>query len=1487
MKPIFHKAGLNLLITILSVFSLSAQDVGVSRITPPSKMTCGATSTPIQVEITNYASGSISSKIPIVMVVTGSGTFSTSDTLKRTISASGKDTITFSKKLNTQPGGTYNIKVYTNVSGDANRKNDTLTLSLKLDTSPEDPKVSDNTKCGPGTVKLVNKNKVKGAYTVWADDAAFSKIYSTNDSITPYLKATRKFYVRNAFLGKDSVTTTFKAGNSQQGNIFNVKTKSLVQVNSFDLNFTNSGVFNVEFYYKKGSFVGYDNKPSYWTKVGSTSVTCKSSGVPTHVDFGKSVTLEPNQVYGFYLRLDTSTSGNLSYTNGSGSSAGGDSFYNSDLVVYSGLGVANFFGTKFEPRIWNGTIYYQTIGCASNTILTTATIIEGTSGTDFVKGRKFQGVMSAGTKSKPDLVCAGDSLIYDLISPSIFKQSDYGTKWEVTNFTFQSPTGYSPANKVLNKPSSTSSGYLAFSATSKDLDSVYILNATVTNLSTKCDTTMTRYVVVSIHPKAAFNISPGCQSSFISFTNKTSPDPSTNAGKLVNYTWDFGNGDVSYDFNPKYAYNKPGTYKVLLRADNGSCADTISKMLTVYPDARGSEFQRPAAYNAVYNQGNLKDPDRSCALDTMVYEISSPSNFTNSDYGKSWRVTGVTVMSAGLNTIIKDTFTKAANASNNFRIGIIPPAKFTDSLLIIKVSLRGLTGGCDSTMTRILRVGTESPVASFKVANGCQSKNTAFTNTSTPSPTSAAGKLVKYTWFFDDGDTSHSINPVHEYRYPGTYKVSLVADNGSCHDSTSYPLVIYPNVLGSQFSASTLFKGLFNNGDKFNPDNACARDTLVYEITPPANFQNADYGKDWRVKSVTFMSTGLNTVFSDTFTMAADAKNNFRVGIVPPAKYADSMLVLNVVLEGIAGGCDSTMTRLLKVGTLPHADFAFDDVCEGQETTFSDLSSIKGNIYLSYSWDLGDGSSANQSNPSHTYSSPGTYDVKQTVISAFGCTDIVTKSVKVYAKPKVRYANTTACVGQPITFRDSSETEGTIVSWFWKFPNGLKRTIANPTYTFTKAGTYTITYGVSVSTGCMDTVDQIIIVNDLPKASFTYKAGCLGSPTTFTNTSTGTNLQYFWDFGNGVTSTDKNPDQTYFVSQNYTIKLTVLSDAGCTDVHTITFTPAASPKARFNYQPACVNTPMRFTDSSDYVSSFQSLKWDFGDKGTSTNGTPTHVYTAPGKYMVTLRVVNSAGCADSIQKEVEVFDAPVAAFDANTVCEGSPTAFTDKSSSSAGAISYSWNFGDNSSASTDKDPTHTYAEAGTYSVTLNINSLSCSDTKTMDVTVFKSPSATFTFKATGKKVVFTAGSTNYKSYTWYFGDGDSSNEMNPTHIYPDLSNKIVKLVVTDENGCKGEATMAVNTGIHDPNPNNYGVNIYPNPFSHGAHLDYTLDKRSLTKVVLQDMNGRDVLLIKASGMEQAGEHNLTFDASGLSSGIYILKVIVGDEVYNQRIEKLK
>jgi 5-hydroxyisourate hydrolase-like protein (transthyretin family) len=94
-------------------------------------------------------------------------------------------------------------------------------------------------------------------------------------------------------------------------------------------------------------------------------------------------------------------------------------------------------------------------------------------------------------------------------------------------------------------------------------------------------------------------------------------------------------------------------------------------------------------------------------------------------------------------------------------------------------------------------------------------------------------------------------------------------------------------------------------------------------------------------------------------------------------------------------------------------------------------------------------------------------------------------------------------------------------------------------------------------------------------------------------------------------------------------------------------------------------------------------------------------------------------------------------------------------------------------------------------------------------------------------------------------------------------------------------------GIHSQDENEYSVKVYPNPFTGVTHLTYTLDKRSVTKVTLQDLNGREVQVVKAAGMETEGQHDVSVDANNLASGVYLLKVIVGDQVYNERIEKLK
>ena len=142
-----------------------------------------------------------------------------------------------------------------------------------------------------------------------------------------------------------------------------------------------------------------------------------------------------------------------------------------------------------------------------------------------------------------------------------------------------------------------------------------------------------------------------------------------------------------------------------------------------------------------------------------------------------------------------------------------------------------------------------------------------------------------------------------------------------------------------------------------------------------------------------------------------------------------------------------------------------------------------------------------------------------------------------------------------------------------------------------------------------------------------------------------------------------------------------------------------------------------------------SYAWDFGDgppAGTSTQQSPTYVFTAPGTFIVILTVTSDSGCVDVQGKSIEVFPLPAPAFDAPDVCLYDDAVFTDASVISSGTISsWQWDFGDLSS-STAQNPTHLYSADNTYNVSLIVTSDNgCFDTLIQTIDIFPVPVSAF------------------------------------------------------------------------------------------------------------------------------------------------------------------
>ncbi|MBI1222528.1 MAG: PKD domain-containing protein [Bacteroidetes bacterium] len=223
--------------------------------------------------------------------------------------------------------------------------------------------------------------------------------------------------------------------------------------------------------------------------------------------------------------------------------------------------------------------------------------------------------------------------------------------------------------------------------------------------------------------------------------------------------------------------------------------------------------------------------------------------------------------------------------------------------------------------------------------------------------------------------------------------------------------------------------------------------------------------------------------------------------------------------------------------------------------------------------------------------------------------------------------------------------------------------------------------------------------------------GCAPLTVHFTNQSTGNNLQYLWDFGNGNTSSQKNPGAIYSNDGNFSVKLKVWNSSG-TDSTTLQggIRVYAPPQADFSLKTppsGCAPVNVTFQDNSQSgTNSIVSYLYDFGDGQVSSQQNPSHTYNSTGKYNVSLEVQDSRGCKSVTSKSnfIQVNSAFSLDFKATNPYSCSPPLTTDfKANISGGSPSYSydWDFGDGQ-RSTQSDPTHTYTGTGAFNVTLKV-----------------------------------------------------------------------------------------------------------------------------------------------------------------------------------------
>jgi PKD repeat protein len=398
---------------------------------------------------------------------------------------------------------------------------------------------------------------------------------------------------------------------------------------------------------------------------------------------------------------------------------------------------------------------------------------------------------------------------------------------------------------------------------------------------------------------------------------------------------------------------------------------------------------------------------------------------------------------------------------------------------------------------------------------------------------------------------------------------------------------------------------------------------------------------------------------------------------------------------------------------------AFIAGCGGLNCTFTDRSTDPDGNLAGWSWNFGDGAVSSARDPSHAYTAGGTYTVSLTARDGEGATGTLSKQVTV---PGQQYP-----IGLTLTIKPESDRQVVVLSWtraqgspVYIYRNGLvllstpndgQQGIAR---SFTGPATYIFKVCEAGSTICSNPATAQFNGgsppdNSPPNAAFT--PSCTGGTCQFADGSAdsdGTVSGWQWNFGDGSSSSQRNPSHSYGAGGEYTVSLTVTDNLGSQGSASkrVTVVGATNGPPTAAFASSCAALDCSFTDgSSDSDGSVTDWRWDFGDASFAGERNPSHTYASDGVYTVTLTVTDDDDVEAFISKQVTVATPapnvdPVADFTSS--CTGLACAFTDRSTDQDGSVTgWSWSFGDGAT-STARNSSRSYASAGTYTVSLTV-----------------------------------------------------------------------------------------------------------------------------------------------------------------------------------------
>ena len=924
----------------------------------------------------------------------------------------------------------------------------------------------------------------------------------------------------------------------------------------------------------------------------------------------------------------------------------------------------------------------------------------------------------------------------------------------------------------------------------------------ITTKTAGCTNMKSKDVEVYNLPLASFDpsISSGCTPLNVDFQNTSAVSQST---AIENYEWfvDLGNGFTSAaiqdplapDFKNFYTYkfeNKgldADTFFITMRAKsvNGCITRADTSSIIAYPSLQAgmsSDYNllnqncSPVAVNFEANQFTppinpqhyrwiIKDAN-GVVKDTMIVgtEEAFSYEFINKNHNsKSYKV---------ILEIQKDDYC-FKNPSENIVVNPVPSAEFTAEAL--QESCNFMTYEFDARSRDLLYEWNINGLPYFT-----ESQEIVFPRPESNTRDSVITANLKTTDVISGCESVPVTKDVSIPKKENYFvNINLAQINNGCE-----PLIAEFENISSNLPDSTVYSLLIS------------REGEEYEIKQP-----------W--------SGDINSTFSFKF----DSAGVYQVSISAETP----------------SGCTfiSTPSKILNVFPKAVSDFRMDlsEGCAPLEVSLENLST--GNTGSNSGWFYrvsGEtnlvkfSSEVNTSHRFYNYESTNIdYELIYVAENQYGCIDSSRQIVTVFPGAEANFTISPLseeCGPIELTFTNQNVKSNTDYIWNWgdgepndttSQENLLRHTFTNNSTNITKSYQVTLK-AIDQNSGCENTKQQSVKI--YPTISIDAKPdvdyGCSPVAVNFENSSKGVteHLWYYRPLGSNDKFEIAAAEDISYEFENtssdsvvYEVLYYARNSYGCNTSDTFNIKVYPAVEASFTANPQKQVLP------SSTVSIYNGFKqpgwkysWDYGDGSAIKNDLEPGPYTYEtyGVYDITLKVEYGV-CRDELTRTVVIEPVmPLVEFDCNPKSGCRPlTVQFENQSSFADSDSYIWDFGDNQGYSNAKNPTYTYYEPGTYTVKLTASNkigARVEKIKKQIITVHEDPYAAFRVNPTevylpDKPIYTTNLSFGANSYQWNFGDGTTSEEFEPEHIYTEAGKKDITLIAISENGCRDSVTM--------------------------------------------------------------------------------------------------